>query len=106
MDFSSALTTVHPKAIYIHQGQQFHVERLDFNHRKAYVKRVDVDYFTDAIRYTQVRVLAIAEEQRIPGPASRAHGEVLVRSQVVGFKKMHSFCWPNGLPASMHSRRR
>jgi len=91
VDFSSALTTVHPKAIYIHQGQQFHVERLDFNHRKAYVKRVDVDYFTDAIRYTQVRVLAIAEEQRIPGPASRAHGEVLVRSQVVGFKKIKFF---------------
>ena len=91
VDFSSALTTVHPKAIYIHQGQQFHVERLDFEHRKAYVKRVDVDYFTDAIRYTQVRVLEIAEEQRVPGPASRAHGEVLVRSQVVGFKKIKFF---------------
>ena len=91
VDFSSALTTVHPKAIYIHQGQQFHVERLDFDHRKAYVKRVNVDYFTDAIRYTQVRVLEIAEEQRIPGPASRAHGEVLVRSQVVGFKKIKFF---------------
>ena len=91
VDFSSALTTVHPKAIYIHQGQQFHVERLDFNHRKAYVKGVDVDYFTDAIRYTQVRVLEIAEEQRTPGPASRAHGEVLVRSQVVGFKKIKFF---------------
>jgi DEAD/DEAH box helicase domain-containing protein len=91
VDFSSALTTVHPKAIYIHQGQQFHVERLDFDHRKAYVKRVDVDYFTDAIRYTQVRVLEVAEEQRIPSPASRAHGEVLVRSQVVGFKKIKFF---------------
>lgn len=50
-----------------------------------------MDYFTDAIRYTQVRVLEIAEEQRIPGPASRAHGDVLVRSQVVGFKKIKFF---------------
>jgi DEAD/DEAH box helicase domain-containing protein len=91
VDFSSALTTVHPKAIYIHQGQQYHVERLDFGQRKAYVKRVNVDYFTDAIRYTQVRVLEIAEEQRIPGPAARAHGDVLVRSQVVGFKKIKFF---------------
>ena len=54
VDFSSALTTVHPKAIYIHQGQQYHVEHLDFDKRKAYVKPVNVDYFTDAIRYTQV----------------------------------------------------
>ena len=91
VDFSSALTTVHPKAIYMHQGQQYHVERLDFSQRKAYVKRVNVDYFTDAIRYTQVRVLEIAEEQSIPGPAARAHGDVLVRSQVVGFKKIKFF---------------
>ncbi len=91
VDFSSALTTVHPKAIYIHQGQQYHVERLDFDKRKAYVKSVNVDYFTDAIRYTQVRVLEIAEEQSIPGPAARAHGDVLVRSQVVGFKKIKFF---------------
>src|SRR6201993_303605 len=88
VDFSSALTTVHPKAIYIHQGQQYHVEHLDFDKHKAYVKPVNVDYYTDAIRYTQVRVLEIAEEQAFAGPAARVHGDVLVRSQVVGFKKI------------------
>ncbi len=91
VDFSSALTTVHPKAIYIHQGQQYHVEQLDFDKRKAYVKPVNVDYYTDAIRYTQVRVLEVAEEETIAGPAARAHGDVLVRSQVVGFKKIKFF---------------
>ena len=91
VDFASALTTVHPKAIYIHQGQQFHVERLDFAERKAYVKRVNVDYFTDAIRYTQVRVLEIADFHSSAGPSERAHGDVLVRSQVVGFKKIKFF---------------
>ena len=91
VDFSSALTTVHPKAIYIHQGQQYHVEHLDFDKRKAYVKPVDVDYYTDAIRYTQVRVLEVAEEQAFAGPAARVHGDVLVRSQVVGFKKIKFF---------------
>jgi DEAD/DEAH box helicase domain-containing protein len=91
VDFSSALTTVHPKAIYIHQGQQYHVEHLDFEKRKAYVKPVNVDYFTDAIRYTQVRVLEVAKEEIISGPAARLHGDVLVRSQVVGFKKIKFF---------------
>jgi DEAD/DEAH box helicase domain-containing protein len=91
IDFSSALTTVHPKAIYLHQGEQYHVDRLDFEQRKAYVRRVNVDYFTDAIRYTQVRVLEIAQEERIAGPAARAYGDVLVRSQVVGFKKIKFF---------------
>ncbi len=91
VDFSSALTTVHPKAIYLHQGQQYHVEKLDFDQRKAYVKSVNVDYYTDAVRYTQVRVLEIAAEERIAGPAARAHGDVLVRSQVIGFKKIKFF---------------
>jgi DEAD/DEAH box helicase domain-containing protein len=91
VDFSSALTTVHPKAIYLHQGRQFHVERLDFEQRKAYVKSVNVDYYTDAIRYTQVRVLEIAAEERIAASAAKTHGDVLVRSQVVGFKKIKFF---------------
>ncbi|HXM99843.1 MAG TPA: DEAD/DEAH box helicase [Candidatus Dormibacteraeota bacterium] len=96
VDFTSALVFVHEKAIYIHGGQQHHVEHLDFKERKAYVKRVDVDYYTDAVRYTQVRVLEIAEQTRAAEthpeiPAMRAHGDVLVRSQVVGFKKIKFF---------------
>ena len=47
------------------RGQQYHVEHLDFKQRKAYVKRVNVDYYTDAIRYTQVRMLECAEETRV-----------------------------------------
>jgi DEAD/DEAH box helicase domain-containing protein len=90
VDFSSALTTVHEKAIYLHGGEQYHVEHLDFKERKAYVKGVDVDYYTDAIRYTQVRVLEIAASDRSPD-SSRSHGDVLVRSQVVGFKKIKFF---------------
>jgi DEAD/DEAH box helicase domain-containing protein len=90
VDFSSALTTVHEKAIYLHGGEQYHVEHLDFRERKAYVKRVDVDYYTDAIRYTQVRVLEIAVTKR-DLDSSHSHGDVLVRSQVVGFKKLKFF---------------
>jgi DEAD/DEAH box helicase domain-containing protein len=96
VDFSSALTTVHEKAIYLHGAQQYYVEHLDFKERKAYVKQVDVDYYTDAIRYTQVRVLEVAEltrarESNPEVPAARSHGDVLVRSQVVGFKKIKFF---------------
>jgi DEAD/DEAH box helicase domain-containing protein len=100
VDFSSALTTVHPKAVYLHQGQQYQVERLDFDERRAYVKQVDLEYYTDAIRYTQVRVLETAESARLArgsgdlaedAAAARSHGDVLVRSQVVGFKKIKFF---------------
>jgi DEAD/DEAH box helicase domain-containing protein len=95
LDFPSALVFLHEKAIYIHGGQQHHVEHLDFKERKAYVKRVDVDYYTDAVRYTQVRVLEIAATERGRSNSETAnchsHGDVLVRSQVVGFKKIKFF---------------
>jgi len=95
VDFPSALVFLHEKAIYIHGGQQHHVEHLDFKERKAYVKRVDVDYYTDAVRYTQVRVLEIAATEQCAGNKESAHchshGDVLVRSQVVGFKKIKFF---------------
>jgi DEAD/DEAH box helicase domain-containing protein len=95
VDFSSALTTVHPKAIYMHAGQQYHVERMDFDQRKAYVRSVDVDHFTQAIRYTQVQILEVEQEEPVAGPALRSHGDVLVRSQVVGFKKIKFFTLEN-----------
>ncbi|MHB8502865.1 MAG: DEAD/DEAH box helicase [Candidatus Acidiferrales bacterium] len=93
VDFPSALLFLHEKAIYIHGGQQYHVEHLDFKERKAYVKQVDVDYYTDAVRYTQVRVLEAAETAAasVTAANSHSHGDVLVRSQVVGFKKIKFF---------------
>src|ERR1700682_163283 len=96
VDFPSALTTVYPKGIYLHGAQMFHLEHLNFLERKAFVKRVDADYYTDAIRYTQVRVLEITQqarrsEQKPAIPAARSHGDIVVRSQVIGFKKIKFF---------------
>jgi DEAD/DEAH box helicase domain-containing protein len=98
VDFPSALTFLHEKAIYLHGGQQYHVEHLDFKERKAYVKQVESDYYTDAVKHTQVRVLENADSERITRCGAvetvshvRTHGDVLVRSQVVGFKKIKFF---------------
>ena len=56
-DYTSALSTLHEKAIYILEGALFQVERLDIEGRKAYVRSVECDYYTDAITYTKVNVL-------------------------------------------------
>lgn len=87
VDFSSALTTLHPKAIYICEGEQYFVEEFDYEQRKAYVKKTDVDYFTDAIDYTNVKILDVFDRKDIPQGWVN-HGEVHVATQVVGFKKI------------------
>ena len=56
-DFTSGPSTVHEKAIYILEGQLFQVEKLDFDGRKAYLRSVECDYYTDAITYTKVTIL-------------------------------------------------
>jgi DEAD/DEAH box helicase domain-containing protein len=56
-DFTSGPSTLHEKAIYIVEGALFQVERLDFDGRKAYVRAVDCDYYTDAITSTKVTIL-------------------------------------------------
>jgi DEAD/DEAH box helicase domain-containing protein len=87
VDFSSALTTLHEKAIYMCEGEQYYVEKLDYEQRKAYVKKTDVDYYTDAIDYTKIKILDQFEKAAL-GRARIAHGEVHVATQVVGFKKI------------------
>ncbi len=90
VDFPSALTTLHEKAIYLHDARQYQVEKLDFDGRKAFVRQVDSDYFTDAIVYTQVSELA-----QFDRAGCAAHGEVRVKRQVVGFKKIKFYTLEN-----------
>jgi len=94
VSFPTALTTLHEKAIYLHEARQYHVERFDYDERKAYVRRVDCDYYTDAIDYTQVQVLEEAEGEALGG-ARRVHGDVRVNRQIVGFKKIKFYTMEN-----------
>ncbi len=87
VDFTAALTTLHEKAIYICEGEQYYVEKLDYEQRKAYVKKTDIDYYTDAIDYTKIKILDQFDKKRLDRFDVR-HGEVHVATQVVGFKKI------------------
>lgn len=83
IDLASAPGFVHEDAIYMHLGQQYHVDRLDWEERKAYVRQVDVDYYTDAQIALDLRVLE--EFARSPGGA---HGEAVVTFRPTIFKKL------------------
>jgi DEAD/DEAH box helicase domain-containing protein len=90
VDFPAALPTLHEKAIYLHDARQYQVEKFDFDGRKAFVRQVDSDYFTSAIVYTQVSELAQFEDA-----GYAAHGEVRVKRQVTGFKKIKFYTLEN-----------
>ena len=87
MDRFTVPMLLHQYAIYLHEGQQYQVEELDFDDKKAYVRAVDVDYYTDADLSTSMKVLDVFDEHP-SGPMTRYRGEVLVSSIVKLFKKM------------------
>jgi DEAD/DEAH box helicase domain-containing protein len=85
--FPAALVTLHEKAIYLHEARIYQVERMDYDQRKAYVRKVDCDYYTDAIDYTQVK--ALEEFDSAPrGLGLAVWGDVRLNRQIVGFKKI------------------
>ncbi|MGA9521628.1 MAG: DEAD/DEAH box helicase [Myxococcaceae bacterium] len=91
MDWRSAHTMLHEQAIYQHDAEQYQVERFDYDNHKAYVRKVEPDYFTDAMTYTRVEV--IEEDQSRPAGAdglgfAMGQGEVSVVEKVVGYKKI------------------
>ena len=86
MDRYTVPMLLHEHAIYMHEGQQYQVEKLDFSEKKAYVRAVDVDYYTDADLNTSVKVLDVLKEQPL-GNGMLQYGEVLVTWLVTMFKK-------------------
>jgi DEAD/DEAH box helicase domain-containing protein len=87
MDRFSAMTLLHDEAIYLHQGTQFQVEKLDWEEKKAFVTEVDVDYFTDANLAVQLKVLEEDKLNRLEY-AEVGYGDVSVRAMATIFKKI------------------
>lgn len=87
VDYPSAPIFLHPRAIYLHAGERYQVEELDWEGRKAYVKEAPVDYYTDAETKTEVKVLS--ESRGADFFLGRAYcGEISVTSATVLFKKI------------------
>src|SRR2546425_1063186 len=90
VDWGSAFATIHPKAIYLVESEPYEVQELcwrEDEEKVAYVKRVQVDYFTDAISAKGVWILQRLADQAHPVYLAE-QGEVLVAEKVVGFKKI------------------
>jgi len=94
VDRFSAPMLIHEDAIYIHEGRQFHVDRLDWEEGKAYVRAVDVDYYTDADLAVNVNVIDVFEDED-RGRTRAAHGEVLVAALATVFKKIKLYTHEN-----------
>jgi DEAD/DEAH box helicase domain-containing protein len=95
VDYAWAFTSVHEGAIFMVQSEQYHVDRLDWDRRKAYVRRVESEYYTDAISSSKVKVLQVLEGAPAAPLLGAEYGEVEVVRKAVGYKKVKFYTHEN-----------
>ncbi len=94
VDFASAAETLYPGAIYLVQASPYQVERLDWEGRKAFVRRTRADYYTDAIEYTRLRILQDFERDA-RRDTEVVQGEVHLVRRIAGYKKIRYYTHEN-----------
>lgn len=87
VDYESALWMVHPQAIYLHSGNMYEVQNLDLENNTAQIKSVEVDYYTEPRKKIEIEKLSLIRQSEVTG-GSRNYGELMVTTQVTGYRRI------------------
>lgn len=90
VDYESALWMVHPQAIYLHGGLMYEVQELNLENNTARLKPTAADFFTEPKKQLDIEKISHIRQSEIPG-GSRNYGEVLVTTQVTGYRRVRWF---------------
>jgi len=74
----------HPGAIYLHNGEKFIVESVDFDKQAVYVVKTNVSYITEPLKETFIDVLEVKKRKKI-GLIELFIGNVNVKTKVIGY---------------------
>jgi DEAD/DEAH box helicase domain-containing protein len=94
IDGDSVFWMVHPKAIYFHEGQSFHVDTLDIENKSATLQPLISDYYTRPQQNTELSITELIDETHVFG-GKIAYGHIVVTERVTGFTR---FLWENNQP--------
>jgi DEAD/DEAH box helicase domain-containing protein len=87
LDEASAFSQLHPQAIYMHEAETYFVDHLDLNERVAYIHPVQLDYYTQSVSDSRIRILE-SEEERNWRVGETGFGSLAVSEKVYLFKKI------------------
>ncbi|HEX6303728.1 MAG TPA: DEAD/DEAH box helicase [Anaerolineales bacterium] len=94
VDLESAPWLVHPQAVYMHEAQTYLVQDLDLEQHIARLEARAVDYYTQPRTETSVQLDALTEQSKLPS-VTKCYGEIVVTSQVTGYRKVKWFTHEN-----------
>lgn len=87
VDSASVNWMTHPKAIYLHRGETWLVERLDPEKKKVILQAIQADYYTQTIQNTEISLDDLLQLERVKG-GKKHFGAVTVTKTILGFKKV------------------
>ena len=87
IDEIGAFTQTHTEAVYLHDAETYFVDKLELVQKVAYVRKADVDYYTQAITETNIRVDR-EETKRMWNKTGVQFGDVTVTTTVIMFRKI------------------
>jgi len=95
MDRPSVPVLLHEGAVYLHGGDTYVVESLDWEQGLARVRAAELDYYTQASSVTDVRILEEYSPGREGGGTGervlRGYGELLVTTRATGYRKIKRY---------------
>ena len=87
MDEVSAMSQLHDHAVYLHAGETYFVNKLDLTEKIAFVERCDLDYYTQSVQTSQIRIEEAGEAAPCAG-GQLGFGDVVVTTTIPMFKKI------------------
>jgi DEAD/DEAH box helicase domain-containing protein len=92
-DESYVFRDLHPGAVYLYEAETYVVQELDLIDRIVYIKKKDVDYYTQSLKHTSINVLSVERSQTIGNDDSftSAYGKVKVEHEYYAYKVVDSF---------------
>jgi DEAD/DEAH box helicase domain-containing protein len=90
IDAANALRRVYPGAVHLSQGDTYVVQTLDLKKRVALARRQNVNYYTETLETSEVRILRTMES-KIVGPVQVYYGQVKVRQHIISYRRMQQF---------------
>jgi len=87
LDEVSALAQLHDHAVYLHGAETYFVNKLDLEQKIAFVEKRDLDYYTQSVQASQIRIDE-TEEETTWREATLGFGDVTVTTTIPMFKKI------------------
>ncbi len=90
VDRPTAPLLLHEGAVYLHAGETYIVESLDWEKGLACVRPASVDYYTQASSVTEVHIVHQISVDAVK-EGEKGYGEVLVTTRVIGYRRVRRY---------------